>query len=205
VASLTSVPATQIVHIIVGSLRAPKLAAVHAALDAYAPLISPPLAFEVTGREAASGVRSTPLSRLETMQGAKGRVDALRRIAHEFVHPPDYIVGMEGGLEIVVLDGQRHVLLESWVYVADAADRGHYGQSGAISIPDELARRVVDEGVDLSVAIDAYAGEHGIRNGLGAWGVLTAGLITRQDAFRIAAINAFAPFFTATRDSVEKP
>jgi inosine/xanthosine triphosphatase len=192
------VPQTQIVHIVVGSLRAPKLAAVHAALEAYAPLIRPPLAFEVTGREAASGVRNTPLSRQETMQGAKGRVDRLRRIAHEFAHAPDYFVGMEGGLEVMVLDGQRHVLLESWVYVADIADRGHYGQSGAVSIPEALARRVVDDGVDLSIAIDAYAGEHGIRNGLGAWGVLTAGLITRQDAFRVAAINAFAPFLAPT-------
>jgi non-canonical (house-cleaning) NTP pyrophosphatase len=101
----------------------------------------------------------------------------------------------------MLLDGERRVFLESWVYIAGDDGRGHYGQSGAIAIPDELAARVLDDGVDLSDAIDAYAGARGIRNGMGAWGVLTCGLITREEAFRIAAINAFSPFFQSRSGS----
>ncbi|MGH9826088.1 MAG: DUF84 family protein, partial [Blastocatellia bacterium] len=56
---------------------------------------------------------------------------------------------------------------------------------------------VVDDGVELGVAIDAFAGGYGIRDAQGAWGVLTRNMITRQDAFRTAVINAFAPFFNA--------
>ena len=93
------------------------------------------------------------------------------------------------------MDGERRVFLESWVYVADRTGVGHYGQSGAIALPEDLATRVVDDGIDLSDAIDAYASVQGIRNSLGAWGILTRGLITREDAFRIATINAFSPFF----------
>ena len=44
-------------------------------------------------------------------------------------------------------------------------------------------------------AIDAFAGGHNIRDAEGAWGILTRNLTTRQDSFRIAVINAFAPFF----------
>ncbi|HKQ85789.1 MAG TPA: DUF84 family protein [Candidatus Acidoferrales bacterium] len=115
-----------------------------------------------------------------------------RQPAHE---PWQFFVGLEGGLDVVDLDGERRVFLESWVYVADRTGVGHYGQSGAIALPEDLATRVVDDGIDLSDAIDAYASVQGIRNSLGAWGILTRGLITREDAFRIATINAFSPFF----------
>jgi non-canonical (house-cleaning) NTP pyrophosphatase len=62
-------------------------------------------------------------------------------------------------------------------------------------LPEALAKMVVDEGVELSEAIDAFAGGRGIRDAQGAWGVLSRNLITRQDAFRVAVISAFAPFF----------
>jgi non-canonical (house-cleaning) NTP pyrophosphatase len=37
----------------------------------------------------------------------------------------------------------------------------------------------------------------GIRDAQGAWGILTGNKITRQEAFRVAVIAAFAPFFNA--------
>ena len=98
---------------------------------------------------------------------------------------------MEGGIDIVQEGGTRWVFLESWAYVADGTGRGSFGQSGAVLLPEPLVKRVVDEGVELSEAIDAFAGAQGIRDGQGAWGVLTRGIITRQDAFRTAVINAF--------------
>jgi non-canonical (house-cleaning) NTP pyrophosphatase len=81
--------------------------------------------------------------------------------------------------------------------VSDGAGREAYGQAGGILLPESLAAEVLDQGVELSVAIDAFAGGQGIRDMQGAWGVLTRNLITRQDAFRIAVIHAFAPFFNA--------
>ena len=184
-----------VLRVAVGSLRAPKLNAVRSALELCGPCLRGEAALEISGFDVSSGVRATPLSREETMRGARLRVTALRQAAESDPRLWDYVVGLEGGVDVIQIEGERLVFLESWIYIENTAGRGHYGQSGAIALPAELASAVVDEGTDLAEAIDAYAGREGIRNGLGAWGVLTCGLITREDAFRIAAINAFAPFF----------
>ena len=68
------------------------------------------------------------------------------------------------------------------------------GNPGGVLLPGHWRARWLEEGVELAQAIDAFAGQHGIRDGQGAWGILTGGLITRQDAFRVAVVNAFAPF-----------
>jgi len=151
--------------------------------------------FEITGVEVPSGVRHTPLSREDIMRGARQRTEALLQIARETHEQWKYFVGLEGGLEVVHENGLRQVLLESWAYVSDSSGCGAFGQSGAVLVPEPLAIRVVDQGIELSEAIDAFAGGRGIRDAQGAWGVLTRNLITRQDAFRIALVNAFAPFF----------
>jgi non-canonical (house-cleaning) NTP pyrophosphatase len=91
---------------------------------------------------------------------------------------------------------ERRVFLESWAYVTDGIT-GHYGRSGGIEIPPGLSHEVLNKGEELSVAIDRFAGAVGIRDAQGAWGVLSANLITRQEAFRVAVVAAFAPFYNA--------
>ncbi|MGH7749771.1 MAG: DUF84 family protein [Candidatus Dormibacteria bacterium] len=181
----------------VGSTRRPKLNAVWEALTVFGPSLDPNAPFEVVGADAESGVRHTPLSRADLMAGARNRADALAKQAKEETLPWDYFVGLEGGLDVLNDGDSRSVFLQNWAYVADTSGRGAYGQSGSILLPDILARQVVDDGIELGVAIDAFAGGHGIRDAQGAWGVLTRNMITRQDAFRTAVINAFAPFFNA--------
>jgi non-canonical (house-cleaning) NTP pyrophosphatase len=178
----------------VGSTRGPKLNAVRQALLEIGPKLDSSARFEVVGREVPSGVSHTPASRGELMAGARGRAEALGRMAHEQREPWRYFVGLEGGLDMLAETGRRQVFLQSWAYVADATGRGAFGQSGGVLLPEALAKEVLDRGVELSVAIDAFAGGHGIRDAEGAWGVLTGNLITRQEAFRFALINAFAPF-----------
>ncbi len=183
------------ITVAVGSIRKPKLAAVREALDMISPRLAPEALIDVVGVEVPSGVRHTPLSREEIMTGARQRVAALLGIAREKNEPWKYCVGLEGGIDIVHERGARWVFLENWAYVTDRAGRASFGQSGAILIPEPLVKSVVDEGIELSEAIDAFAGGHGIRDGQGAWGVLTDNLVTRRDSFRIAAVNAFAQFF----------
>jgi len=187
----------KVTYIAAGTQRRPKLNAVWEAVSVFGTLIDPDARFEVVGVEVESGVTHTPLSREETMTGARQRAEALLQLARQRNEPWEYFVGLEGGLDVVAATGaqSRHVFLHNWAYVCDRQGRGAFGQSGAIVLPAALAATVVDQGVELSQAIDEYAGGRGIRDAQGAWGVLSRNIITRQDSFRTAVINAFAPFY----------
>jgi inosine/xanthosine triphosphatase len=197
------------ITIAVGSKRGPKLNAVTEALQSFSAALARDSQFEVVGVEVESGVSHTPSSREELMRGARQRAEALVDMARLSGAAWQYFVGLEGGLDVVregisademlrhsglQQSGHRRVFLESWAYVSDGM-RGHYGRSGSIELPDALAHEVLENGVELAVAIDRFAGAVGIRDAQGAWGVLSNSFITRQEAFRVAVIAAFAPFY----------
>lgn len=199
------------VTIAVGSKRGPKLNAVSEALQSFSGALAGGSEFVVVGIEVESGVSHTPASRDELMRGARQRAEALMGYASQNASEWHYFVGLEGGLDVVhegvspeeLLrhsrlreNGHRRVFLESWAYVSDGT-RGHYGRSGGIELPEALAHEVLENGVELAVAIDRFAGAIGIRDAQGAWGVLSNNFISRQEAFRIAVIAAFAPFYNA--------
>jgi inosine/xanthosine triphosphatase len=167
------------------------------ALQAFGPFLAAGTEFGIIGIEVPSGVHHTPLSRAELMAGARGRVTALQKLAGERDPTWSYLVGLEGGLDVVHDNGRRVAFLESWAFVADGSGRQSWGHAGGVVLPEALAAEVLDRGAELSAAMDAFAGTQGIRDAQGAWGVLTRNLITRQDVLRAAVINAFAPFFNA--------
>jgi non-canonical (house-cleaning) NTP pyrophosphatase len=195
--------------IAVGSKRGPKLNAVKEALDAFSSSLSPNTQFELVGIEVNSGVGQTPSSQVELMRGARQRAEALVQLSHENGASWQYFVGLEGGLNIFHDDAspaearqqsalpkaeRRRVFLESWAYVSDGT-HGYYGRSGGIELPESLAHEVLENGIELALAIDRFAGAVGIRDAQGSWGVLSGNLISRQEAFRVAVIAAFAPFY----------
>jgi inosine/xanthosine triphosphatase len=196
------------ITIAVGSKRGPKLNAVTEALQSLSSALAGDAQFEVVGVEVESGVSHTPSSRDELMSGARQRAEALVAMARQDGTAWQYFVGLEGGLDVVregistdemlrhsgLKQSGRRVFLESWAYVSDGM-RGHYGRSGSIELPEALAHEVLENGVELAVAIDRFAGAVGIRDAQGAWGVLSNNFITRQEAFRVAVIAAFAPFY----------
>ena len=180
----------------VGSTRKPKLGAVRDALESIGPLLAPRRQIEAVGVEGESGVGHTPVSREESMQGARQRAEAVANLAVQNGEPWNYFVGLEGGLDVARGAGQRRVFLESWAYVSDGVS-GFFGRSGGIEVAEAVAEEVLHRGTELSIAIDRFAGEVGIRDAQGAWGVLSGNLVTRQDSFRLAVLTAFAPFYNA--------
>lgn len=183
-------------RILVGSTRRPKLQAVQEAVTSFAEKLCPARDLEVRACGAESGVSHTPTSREELMRGARQRAQAIHAKYAGTEDRAEYYVGLEGGFDVVHENGLRRVFLQSWAYVTDGRS-GHFGCSGLIEVPEALAVEVVDRGVELSVAIDQFAGSIGIRDAQGAWGVLTDNLVVRHESFRLAVLNAFAPFFNA--------
>lgn len=175
----------------VGSSRRPKVEAVREALAAIGPSLKGAPAFEVVPMDVPSRVRHTPLSRAEMVTGARERANGLVRIARDRGELWKYFIGLEGGLDVIHDDDQRLAFLENWAYVTEGNGTGAFGRSGSIMLPGALAKRVIDSGIELSQAIDEFAGEEGVRDKQGGWGVLTHNLITRQDAVRDSVINAF--------------
>ena len=166
-------------NIAVGSTRAPKLKAVEEAVAQFAESLSPGALVKIDGYQVDSGVSDTPVACGELMRGARQRAEALQLMLRQTRTMANYFVGLEGGLDVVTENGIRRVFLESWAYVSDGF-HGHFGSSGSIELPEALAREVLHRGIELSTAIDRFAGAAGIRDGQGTWGVLTANRIVRQ-------------------------
>jgi inosine/xanthosine triphosphatase len=183
-------------NIAVGTRRWPKLEAMKAAAASIAPFFGEGAALAVQGYAVESGVNHTPTSREELMRGARQRAEALEQNLQATDTVADFFVGLEGGLEVTVENGVKKAFLESWAYVSDGST-GHFGCSGSIELPEALAEEVLLRGTELSEAIDRFAGQVGIRDEQGAWGVLSRNLISRQESFRLAAVSAFAPFYNA--------
>ena len=180
----------------VGTTRAPKLRAVERALDElrlrFSSFLAPSFALEP--RQVPSGAPSTPMTTAEMMDGARQRAQAVWRLLEEEGSKPFLAIGLEGG--VVFESGVS--FLESWSYVTDGT-RGHFGSSGCITLPDELARAVSDRGEDLGSAADRIFQKQNVRSNEGTFGVLTRDVVTREEAFVRSLLHALAPFYNADR------
>jgi inosine/xanthosine triphosphatase len=159
----------EIRRVIVGSENPVKIAAVRAVLARCAPDVI------VVGAATASGVPDQPWGDAETRAGATERArGALRRDPDA-----DLGVGIEGG---VVREADGSVMSCAWAAVVDGAGMVSVGGSLALPLPPAVVS-LLDAGVELGHAMDQVAGTVGTKHGGGAVGLLTAGLISRQEAY----------------------
>lgn len=172
----------------IASVRPPKVNGVRRAVEMLGARFGFPLSGIVfESEETVSDVADTPMSIGETMRGAENRAKNIFRRDERRVL---LTVGVEGGL----FTERGRTFLQSWICVYDGA-RTAFGASGCIELPDRLSRDVVDRGVELGIAIDAFAKRSDVRSTQGTFGILTDDLFTREDSFADAAVNAFMPFF----------
>jgi inosine/xanthosine triphosphatase len=156
----------------------------------------------IDARFGAADVRPTalgevgppmPMTRAEIIDGARLRA---RAIVDRFDLGGGFAVGLEGGLDPI--DGAESrpdgasVVLATWACVTDGR-RWSYGSGGAVGVPAAIVR-AVRAGRELGDVIDERSGRP-VRGLGGAWGVLTRDLVGRREAFRLAVLAAFAPFF----------
>jgi inosine/xanthosine triphosphatase len=180
--------------VVIGSTRPAKVEGTREALQAIARIDARFADFTLEAHDVTDIAPQMPMSLDEILAGARGRASAvLRRTAEtaEASNPGTFAVGLEGGLHAIPT-APVHWSLQSWAAVTDG-EKWSYGAGPSLVLPSEIADRVLAGG-ELGDVIDQRAGEH-VRGTRGAWGVLTHDLIGRRDAFRMAVIAAFAPFY----------
>jgi non-canonical (house-cleaning) NTP pyrophosphatase len=183
------------VLVAVGSTRGPKVEAVKRVLELLRPVAPELAAAEVTPFDASAGAPPMPLSLDELLDGARSRAQLALEAMRGQGKAAFLGIGLEGGIDLRRNDltGRRGFLM-SWAYVTDGR-RGAHGCGGGIEVPAELLDTIVEDGIELSEAIDAFAQRIDVRSREGAWGVLTRGLLDRTRSFETALLNALAPFY----------
>lgn len=162
----------------IGSTNPAKVAAVREALAALAPDC------DVIAISVPSGVASQPFGDAATRAGA------LERARKALVASgADVAFGLEGGVE---LDGAR-VWLLSWVAAIDQAGQEGYASGLRMLLPPALASGLRD-GAELGDLVDALFGVKDSKSASGAIGLLTAGAVSRTDAFADLVAMSLAPW-----------
>jgi inosine/xanthosine triphosphatase len=187
-------PQTRIERIALGSDRAAKIMAVRASIARVAEVDSGWRDANVVARSVKTDAPAMPLNDWELMSGARQRALAVREILVEQRLDADLYVGLEGGFHSISVEGEWHTFLRGWAFVTDG-QRGSFGMSPSIGVPDAIVKDVIEGKRELGVVIDEVAGRRDVRSKQGAWGVLSRDLLTRSMSFEAALIAAFAPFY----------
>jgi inosine/xanthosine triphosphatase len=177
--------------IAIGTTRVPKVRAVERALSELRGRFPEflPGALRLETRSVSSGVAETPRSTGEIMSGARTRARSAFETLLSDDERPAFGVGLEGG----VAGAGEAFFLEAWAYVTDG-ERGYFGGSGAMPLPEGLAERVIS-GAELGEAADRYFGRTEVAANEGTFGLLTRMMVSREEAFVRSLIHALAPFY----------
>jgi inosine/xanthosine triphosphatase len=187
------------VIIYVGSTRPAKVEAVREAAAAIAAIDSRFGDVELRPCDAGDAAPAMPMSEGEIIAGARARAREMwRRATADGIGDgarPIFAVGVEGGLDrLPPRDGAVDApwVIKNWACVTDGRSWSD-GAGGALTLPDSVVAEVL-AGAELGPVVDRIAGA-GTRSTRGVWGLLTRDLYGRRDAFRIAVLAAFVPFY----------
>lgn len=135
--------------------------------------------------DAPSGVSDMPMSAEEVRLGALNRAKSSLSMAKR----AQYGVGIEGGVERTV-DG---LMVCGYVCIVHKSGRTGIGGGTSVLLPKSIASEVV-KGRELGHVIDDLTGRSNVKQKEGAIGILTKGITSRKEIFRISTACALAPF-----------
>ena len=139
---------------------------------------------EVISVDVPSGVSRQPLTDEEAIRGAMNRASRCRESADA-----DLGIGLEG----CTVDTDRGMFLSGWVAASDRSGAVGLGSGGRLLLPDSIADEV-RSGRELGPVMDGVAGMENTKQGEGAVGILTGGLVPRADAFERSVLFALSRF-----------
>lgn len=131
-----------------------------------------------------SGVRAQPWGEVETRTGAINRARAAL-----LATDTDLGIGFESG----VIENEIGLFTCTWTAVIDHSGRLGIGGGMNIQLPESVAA-LLRQGDELGPAMDKLVGTHNLKEREGALGILTGGLVDRQDSSNISLRLALAPF-----------
>ncbi|GIL14856.1 MAG: NTPase [Chloroflexota bacterium] len=172
-------PSLPVIKIAIGSTNPTKTRAVENALRVlYSDL-------EIVALDVLSGVAAQPIGDPETRRGAANRARAALELTNA-----EWGFGLEGG----IIETEFGVMTNAWCVIMARDGRVSVGGSANMLLPQTIAQRVLRDGRELGEAMDEYANTQDVKRGQGAIGILTRGLLNRQDAYEYIVKLALARF-----------
>jgi inosine/xanthosine triphosphatase len=144
----------------------------------------------VRGIKCDSQVANQPLCEQDTQKGAMNRaIQAL----HDCTEA-EFGVGIESGLQNI----NDRWFESGWIVVVNRHGKMGFGSSNRYEIRPVLME-LIQRGLELSEAVQQITGLKEVKSTLGMSGVITNGIVNRDDSYRDAILFAFAPFVSDTR------
>jgi inosine/xanthosine triphosphatase len=167
--------------IAVGSTNPVKVRAVASVVRRWRPT------WDVRGVSVASGVADQPWGDAETISGARTRAVRAREALGAEVG-----IGLEGG----VVDAAEGLRTCAWAVAALPDGSTSVGGSLSMPLPAGVAD-LVRGGMELGHAMDTYCQATNTKQGAGAVGILTGGVVNREQAYEALVAYALAPLLSA--------
>lgn len=144
----------------------------------------PKKSWEVIGVNVSSGISDQPMTDEEYIKGATNR--AKRPLQQS---KADFSVGIEGGL---------HKIKDQWfdnAWIVVISKKGEIGVSSTFKLQTpKIIIKLVKSGMEVGQANDKIFNLKNSKQQMGHFGIMTKGLISRQDAYFQALICALSRF-----------
>lgn len=151
--------------------------------------------------KSESNVSNQPIGEIETRQGAINRVlYALNKYKSNNTNKlPDYIIGLEGGVKMDMIEKDNHISNNvmtcfAWIATLRTIDmKWGFGRTGSFAIPPSV-EKLVNDGMELGFADDKIFGRVNSGRKDGTVGILTFGAIDRSIFYSQAVVFSLIPF-----------
>lgn len=149
---------------------------------------------EAHGFDVPSGVSNQPIGDDETLTGAIQRAKAsYEAYTTKNGVVPDFSIGLEGGVLVTEVDGEKIMECFAWMAVYDGKVIGK-ARTGTFILPKVIRDLVLIEGLELGEADDRVFKTYNSKQKGGSVGQFTKGVIDRSQYYEHAIILAFIPF-----------
>jgi len=140
--------------------------------------------WQVVGLEIPSGVSSQPMTDAESIKGATNRAKGALK-----ANKADFAVGIEGGLQ----EFQGNWFDSGWVVIINKSGVVGIGSSIRMETPAIIIKKV-KAGGEVGLIDNEIFKTKDSKKGIGHFGLMTDGAITRIDCYTQGVISALSRF-----------